>query len=426
MGDPSRASGLRGTIGSAASASVDLRGWRPVLAGVSRACAADAAVPGLAVPYDSPMRIAIIGTRGVPAAYGGFETFAEELGARLVERGHRVTVYGRAHVVPAGLRTYRGMRLRVLPTIRHKYLDTVVHTGLSVLDALPRRFEVVLVCNNANAPFAALPRLAGARVALNVDGLEWQRGKWNRLGRWYYQACAWLAPRLPVVLVSDARVIAEWYRVHHGRETVFIPYGSDARRVDPGATLQRLGLEAGRYIAYVSRLEPENNAALVIDAYRRAGGLEGLGVPLVIVGDAPYATAYKLELEAAASAAPGVLMPGYIFGDGYAEIQSNALLYVQATEVGGTHPALVEAMGRSACIVANDVPEHREVLGDAGAYYRRNDPADLADLLRTLVADPARRRGMAEAAGARAASEFSWSHVTDEYERLFRGMIGRG
>ena len=189
------------------------------------------------------MKIAIMGTRGVPAAYGGFETFAEELGARLAARGHDVTVYGRSHVIPAGLRSHRGMRLRVLPTIRHKYLDTVVHTGLSVVDGLIRRFDVVLICNNANAPFALVPRLAGAKVVLNVDGLEWQRGKWNRLGRLYYQACAWLSPHLPIVLVSDARVIASWYRERHGKRTLYIPYGSDARRLEPGETLDRFGLE---------------------------------------------------------------------------------------------------------------------------------------------------------------------------------------
>jgi glycosyltransferase involved in cell wall biosynthesis len=368
------------------------------------------------------MRIAIMGTRGVPAAYGGFETFAEQLGARLVERGHRVTVYGRRHVVPAGLREHKGMRLRVLPTIRHKYLDTVANTALSVVDGLFRRFDVVLICNNANAPFAIVPRLGGAKVALNVDGLEWERGKWNRLGRWYYQACAWLAPKLPVVLVSDARVIAAWYRERYGRRTVFIPYGSDAATLPPGPTLAELGLQPGRYLLFVSRLEPENNAHLVLEAYRQAGGLASLGVPMVIVGDAPYATEYKAALEAAATDTPGAILPGYVFGDGYAELQSNALAYVQATEVGGTHPALVEAMGRGACIVANDVPEHREVLGEAGAYYRRNDPADLAAQLVALVGDPGRRASLGKAASARAAAEFSWDHVTDAYEDLFRRM----
>jgi len=366
-----------------------------------------------------------MGTRGVPAAYGGFETFAEELGARLAERGHDVTVYGRRHVIPVGLREHRGMRLRVLPTIRHKYIDTVAHTALSVLDGLLRRFDVALICNNANAPFALVPRLAGAKVALNVDGLEWQRGKWSPVGRGYYRFCAWLSPKLPIVLVSDARVIAAWYREHHHRETVFIPYGSDARRLPPGETLERLGLEPGRYLLYVSRFEPENNAHTVIEGYRRAGGLGALGVPLVVVGDAPYATSYKTSLEDAASETPGVIMPGYVFGDGYAELQSNAMLYVQATEVGGAHPALIEAMGRGACIVANDVPEHREVLGGAGEYYRRNDVDDLARVLHAVVRDATRRAGLGAAAATRAAAEFSWDRVTDAYESLFRRMVER-
>lgn len=371
------------------------------------------------------MRIAIMGSRGVPAQYGGFETLAEELGARLVERGHEVTVYGRSHVIPAGLRSYRGMRVRVLPTIRHKYLDTVAHTGLSVVDGLVRRFDLVLMVNNANAPFAVVPRLGGAKVVLNVDGLEWQRGKWNRLGRWYYQACAWLSPKLPIVLVTDAKVITRYYRERFGRSSIFIPYGSEAGRTGPGATLSRFDLEAGRYLLYVSRLEPENNAHTVIEAYRRAGGLAGLGVPLVIVGDAPYATDYKRSLEQQAARVPGVQFTGYVFGAGYAELQSNATAYIQATEVGGTHPALVEAMGRGACIVANDVPEHREVLGDAGLYYERNDPADLAGILTMLVDRPDERERLGAEAARLAESTFSWAHVTDEYERLFHRMVPR-
>jgi glycosyltransferase involved in cell wall biosynthesis len=368
------------------------------------------------------LRIAIMGTRGVPASYGGFETFAEELGARLAAEGHAVTVYGRSHVVPAGLRRHRGMRLRVLPTIRHKYLDTVVHTALSVLDGLFRRFDIVLICNNANSPFAIVPRLAGARVALNVDGLEWHREKWGRMGRWYYQACAWLSPKLPITMVTDARVIARYYAERFGKPTVYIPYGSDARRLPPGETLQRLGVEPGRYILYVSRFEPENHADTVVEAYRLAGGLEGLGVPLVLVGDAPYATGYRKEVVDLAASTTGVLLPGYIFGDGYAELQSNALLYVQATEVGGTHPALVEAMGRGAAIVANDVPEHREVLGDAGVYYDRNDPRSLARRFAELVAQPDGRAALGARASERARTEYSWDSVTAEYVALFRRL----
>lgn len=362
------------------------------------------------------MRIAILGTRGVPAAYGGFETFAEELGTRLVERGHSVTVYGRSHVIPAGLKHHRGMTLRVLPTIRHKYLDTVVHTALSVIDTLWRRFDVVLICNSANAPFALVPRLVGADVALNVDGLEWNRAKWGPAGRAYYKLCAAIAVVLPVQLVSDARVIAGYYRSRRGRSTTFIPYGGDGRITPPGPVMAELGLAPRGYILYVGRLEPENNALVVIEAHARTGS----SMPLVIVGDAPYASEYKAMLREAAGSK--VLFPGYVFGDGYVELQSNALLVVQATEVGGTHPALIEAMSRGATIIANDVPEHREVLADAGVYYRRNDVSSLASELVMLLADQAARDRYGAAARERAGAEYSWDHVTDLYVRLFERM----
>jgi len=297
-----------------------------------------------------------------------------------------------------------------------------VHTAISALDSVVRNYDVALICNSANAPFALIPRLGGAKVALNVDGLEWQRRKWSRLGQWYYQGCAWLAPKLPIVLVSDAQMIARYYRERFGRKTVYIPYGTDAQRADPGETLDQLGLEPGRYVLYVSRLEPENHALTVIEGYRRVGGRASLGAPLVLVGDAPYATEYKAQLERAAASVDEVIMPGYIFGAGYAELQSNTLLYVQATEVGGTHPALLEAMGRGAAIVANDVPEHREVLGEAGLYYARNDPDALAARLGELAGDAPLRARLGADAAERAATLYSWDRVTDSYEELFRSM----
>lgn len=370
-----------------------------------------------------PMRVAIMGTRGVPATYGGFETFAEELGARLVDRGHAVVVYSRSHVVPAGIRRHRGMSIRRLPAIRHKYLDTVSHTALSVLDGLTKRFDVVLMCNNANAPFAWVPRVGGAQVVLNVDGLEWLRQKWGVAGRAYYRWCSRLAPRLPVRLVTDAIGIRDFYRSERGVTTTFIPYGTDGRRIAAGTALAGLGLEQDRYILYVSRLEPENHATTVIDAYRLAGGGEALGMPLVVVGDAPYASAYRDEIEQLARATSGVILAGAIYGDGYVELQSNAALYVQATEVGGTHPALVESMGRGAAILANDVPEHREVLGTAGAYYRKNDVADLAAGLNELAHSAEKRARLAAAARQRGLTTYGWEAITDEYVNLFRTAL---
>jgi glycosyltransferase involved in cell wall biosynthesis len=180
------------------------------------------------------MRIAILGTRGVPANYGGFETFAEHLSTRLVARGHEVTVYCRSHYVSPRQIEFQGVRLRVLPTVRHKYFDTIVHTFLSSLDATARRYDAALICNAANAPFAPILRLAGTPVALNVDGLEHKRKKWNWIGRRYYLLAERLATILPTETVTDAKVIQEYYLARHRAISTMIAYGAEIeRRPDP-------------------------------------------------------------------------------------------------------------------------------------------------------------------------------------------------
>ncbi|MEA2621188.1 MAG: hypothetical protein QOH61_98 [Chloroflexota bacterium] len=369
-------------------------------------------------PRTRRLRIAILGTRGVPASYGGFETFAEELGARLAARGHRVTVYGRDRWVPRGLREHRGMRIVRLPAPRSKYLETVVHTLFSAAHVALRDDDVVYICNSANAPAAALLRLAGKRVALNVDGLEWKRAKWGPLGRGYYRACEWLAARLPIEIVTDARVIQEHYRSAHGRETSFFPYGADLEPVADDGTLARLGVAPRGYVLYVSRLEPENNAHVAIEAY----GTVATDLPLLVVGDAPYADRYIARLEAAAAGDPRIRLTGAIYGQGYRVLRSQAAAFVQATEVGGTHPALVEAMGSGNAIVANDVPEHREVLGDAGLYYR--GAAQLAAALERVLGDPEMAAELRRRSHERAAEHFDWARIAADYEAWLTSLAG--
>lgn len=362
------------------------------------------------------MRIAILGTRGVPARYGGFETFAEQLGARLAAQGHEVIVYGRSAYVPRGLKSYLGMRLVRLPAPRSKYLETVIHTLFAALHALGRRWDVLYVCNSANVPAAALLWLMGRRVVLNVDGLEWQRKKWGRAGRWYYRTCARIAARLPVHVVTDARVIQGHYRDAYGRQTNYFAYGTDLDPVPDDGTLGRLGLEPGRYVLYVSRLEPENNAHVVIDAYRSVS----TDLPLAIVGDAPYATDYIARLRQTDD--PRVRFLGAIYGHGYHVLRSHAAAYVQATEVGGTHPALVEAMGFGNAIIANDVAEHRETLADAGLYYRRT--TELAEGLQQLLDDAPLASTLRERARDRARDTYSWDRVAEQYASWFAIICG--
>ena len=358
-----------------------------------------------------------MGIRGVPANYGGFETFAEQLGRRLAARGHGVTVYGRDRYVARGRRTYLGMRIVRLPAPRSKYLETVVHSLFAAIHALTQRYDIVYVCNSANVPAAILLRLAGRRVVLNVDGLEWQRAKWNRIGKTYYRLCAWVAAHLPISLVTDARVIQDHYRAAYGRETTYFPYGTDLETVPDDGTLDDLGLEPGRYVLYVSRLEPENNAHVVIDAFARVETT----LPLAIVGDAPYATEYIAGLHATTD--PRVRFLGAIYGHGYHVLRSHATAYVQATEVGGTHPALVEALGAGNTILANDVPEHRETLGSAGRYY--SGAADLARELQEVLDRPDIGAALGRLAHERAAALYAWDAITDAYETWLEGLLGR-
>jgi glycosyltransferase involved in cell wall biosynthesis len=367
-----------------------------------------------------PIRIAVLGTRGVPGNYGGFETFAEELSARLVERGHEVTVYCRTGNAAGNPASHRGIRLVHLPAIRHKYLETVSHTLLSALHALFRRYDIVYVCNSANAVICYIPWARRQHTVLNVDGLEWRREKWGRLAKRYYRWSAKLASRMPIEVVTDAAVIQRYYREAFGRDTACFAYGTDLYdRGHLAERLKRFDLKRDGYILYVSRMEPENNARLVVQAY----GAVKTDLPLVMVGDAPYATEYISKVKSEAD--ERVRFLGYQFGDDYHALQANALVYVQATEVGGTHPALVEALGHRNAILAHDVPEHREVLGDAGAYFGYRDVADLAKGLAALIADPCRIERYRDAAGRRVADRFGWDAVTQSYETFFETILGR-
>lgn len=374
--------------------------------------------------------VALLGSRGIPNRYGGYETLMEELSTRLVERGWRVTVYGRAHVVPRGLREHRGVELVVLPTVPTKHLDTPVHTLLSALDAGHRdrsqRFDAALVVNSANALFVPLLTAAGVPTALHVDGIEKRRAKWGLLGRTVYAVSERLACAVPDALVTDAEVIRRHYEELYGAASWAIAYGVDPHPVDAdaavdgeGSVLRRLGLAPRRYFLYVSRFEPENNPHRVVRAYRDAGG----DLPLVMVGGAPYASRFIEGFRGRAD--ERVLFPGPIYGAGYRQLLSHALAYVHATEVGGTHPALVEALGYGNRLLVNDAPENREVAGPVALYFRAAEPATLTrafDRVRTEPVEAGERRRAA--AVARAARLYSWERVVDAYETLFRTLAG--
>ncbi|MEP7352429.1 MAG: DUF1972 domain-containing protein [Acidobacteriota bacterium] len=354
------------------------------------------------------MRFAIVGTRGIPARYGGFETFAEELSTRLAARGHALTVYCRQrHAEP----TYRGVKLVYLPTVHHKYLDTIAHTFFSTLHlAAVRNQDCVLYCNAANAIFTWLPRLMGMPVALNVDGLERNRKKWNVVAKAWYRISEWLATWTPNVIVTDAQAIEDYYRDHYKCKSVMIAYGAEIGPVTSSAVLQTLSLDGGKYFLYVSRMEPENNGLLVREAFEKVK----TPMKLALIGDAPYAAEYIAKVHDTKD--PRIVMPGAIYGAGYRELGSHCFAYVHATEVGGTHPALIEAMGRGALTLYLDTPENREVAGGAGIPFTRDNLTEVMQRVTEMdCAELAQWRALAM---ERVRERYSWDAVTDAYEKL--------
>jgi glycosyltransferase involved in cell wall biosynthesis len=294
-----------------------------------------------------------------------------------------------------------------------------VHAFLSALHAAGGRYDAALICNAANAPFIPIMRLMGTPVAINVDGLEHKRKKWNWLARRYYLLAERLATWLPNETVTDARVIQDYYLAQYKQQTTMIAYGAEVERTPDRAAVRQWGVEPNRYVLYVSRLEPENNAHLVIEAFKRVRTSH----KLVIVGDAPYAEEYIKRLRADARRDRRIIFTSFVFGDAYRALQQNAYCYVHATEVGGTHPALLEAMGYGNCVLTLATPENLEAVGEAGIAYR--DADELAAQLQRVLRDGSLVNAYRQRAQKRVREFYDWERVVDRYEQLFARLAGQ-
>lgn len=370
-----------------------------------------------------PLRIALMGSRGIPATYSGFETFYEQLAVRLAARGHAVTVYNRRHHFKTHAPEYKGVRIVTLPSIPSKHLDTLTHSFLSMLHALWSGNDVFYLVIVGNSPLVWLAHLLGKKVILNVDGADFARDKWTGFAKRYLQWTERIAARSADVVIADSTVIERRYRELFGRDTLYIPYGANPQprgeRHYDSDVLARFGLTSGDYILFVSRMTPENRAHVLVEAHRRSGSRR----KLVLVGDAPYVDDYKREVQAACAASDNCIMTGYLFGDDYRQISSHCSYYVLPAGIDGTRPVLLDQMAFGNCVVVRDTPANMEVIGDAGLSFSDADDVDsLAAVIRRLDADQTEVETMRGRALARVAERYSWDRITDQYEALFRSM----
>lgn len=365
-----------------------------------------------ATPSSPSLRIALIGTRGIPAAYGGFETAVEEVGRRLVTRGHRVLVYGRDAGTAADV--HLGMRRVTLPAVRHKALETLSHTALSTVHAVTRaRPDAAFVFNAANSPFLPLLRARHIPVALHMDGLEWRRSKWGPRGKAYYRWAEAFGVRTADAIIADAPGIAEYYDHQFGVASEMIRYGAPLLDDAPEEGIRALGLEPGEYHLVVARFEPENHVREIVEGYAASAA----GKPLVVVGSAPYAAEYTAAIDDLAAADDRIRLLGAVYDQELLDaLYRHAFTYLHGHSVGGTNPSLLRAMGAGTAVIAYDVVFNREVLDGQGWYFA--DPAQAAAAITAAEADADGVARAGAAARARAAADFTWDAVADAYEDL--------
>ena len=355
----------------------------------------------------------MIGTRGVPARYGGFETAVEEIGSRLASRGHCVTVYCRRTDDTSG--EHRGMRRVVLPSLRGRSVETLSHTFLSVLHIVwPRhRPDVAFVFNAANAPMIVILKLLGVPVAVHVDGLEWRRAKWGRIGRAYYLLCERFAARVADALIADARGIEEYYRTRYRVASNFIAYGAPNVDADRPELLEALDVKPGGYHLVVARMEPENHVDIIVDGYERSAAR----LPLLVVGSVPYRTRFVQRLTDRAAVDERIRLLGSVWDqDLLDQLYANCISYLHGHSVGGTNPSLLRAMGAGAYVIAWDVDFNREIVRNDGVYF--DTPDGVAALIEHAEAEPEKIELRARAGKNYVLAAYAWDDVAEKYELL--------
>ena len=360
------------------------------------------------------LRIALAGSRGIPHTYSGYEAFLGELAPRLAARGHEVIVYCRRSLFKERPATYKNVRLIYLPNFETKVLGTPTHTLVSMIDILFRRVDVVLTVNIANAFFCAVPRLFGKRVAINVDGMDWKRGKWGRFGKSYFYWNAKCVGKIcPRGVITDAYEMRRIYLKEFQTPSASIAYGADIQTSTKPGILRNYGLEPFQYYLIASRMVPENNADLIVKAFEQTRTRR----ILAIAGGVNYKSEFVERLKQTRD--PRVRFLGHIGdSDHVKELHCNAYAYVHGHSMGGTNPSLLKALGCGNCVLALRTPFNEEVIHDYGIFFERDD-GDLAAKLQALDENPRMAEEYRRRAPERIRQAYTWERITDQYEELF-------
>ncbi len=358
------------------------------------------------------LKIAFLGARGVVGTYSGIETYYEEVGSRLAARGHEVTAYCRKYFTP-DVPSHRGVRVRRLPSLRSKHLETLSHSLLATLDCLRRDFDVVQYHAIGSSPLAIVPRLFGRTTIVSVRGLDWQRAKWGGFARWMLRFGEWASARSPSATVVVSETLQRHYQAAHGRRPYMIPNAVVTGERRPIGGLAEHGLEAGGFLFFAGRISPEKGVHTLLEALRPLPRHK----KLVLAGGTSYSDAYIEQVKA--QAWDEVIFLGRVGRETMEELLSNCYAFVLPSVMEGLSIALLEALSYGNCIVTTDIPENLEVVGTAGLSFPPGDVEALRSVLARVLEDPAAVEEYRRKATARARSRPDWDEVAGLTEALY-------
>ena len=366
------------------------------------------------------MKVAIIGSRGYPYVYSGFETLVKELSERLVQRGVSVRVYCHRGLFKDRPKMVNGIHLTYLPAIETKVLSQLSNSFLSFVHACFTDVDVILVVNTANGPFGLLTRLFRKKTAINLDGLEWKRPKWKGLGAKYFLFASKLATRWFDHLISDAEAMRSIYQDLFNKDSTVIAYGANLRYSNQPELIQKWDIQPNDYFLIVGRLIPDNNADIIIEGFLNSN----VQKKLVIVGDVPYQDTYATNLKKLAETDDRLLFTGYVKDQQVlSELYHNCYCYIHGHEFGGTNPTMLKALAYGCAIIALDTTFNREMLGNGkhGAFFNK-DKQHVQSLLEWTIENPSTISSFQETARTGITKKYDWDEVTSAYLRVFEHL----
>lgn len=366
-----------------------------------------------------PLRIAMIGQKGIPATYGGIERHVEAICSRLAERGHHVSVFSRMHYTEFG-GLYKGIHNHRYFSLHTKHLDTISACTLATLKTLITKYDIVHFHALGPSIFSWMPKLRGSKTVVTVHGLDWQRGKWGRLAQWFLRKCEEPAVKFPSHTIVVSKTLQKYFLERYRAETTFIPNGTDPGPARPPNRIKRFGLDKMRYILFVGRLVPEKGCHYLIEAFRRLD----TDVQLVMAGGSSFSDGYVESLERLGAGDPRIHMLGYVYGDLLEELWTNADFVVQPSILEGQSISLIEALSYGKCVLVSDIPENMEVVEDCAVSFQTRDVEDLHQKMKRLIENPDRVRDVAERCAKLATNQFSWPRIVEATERVYYEILG--